>query len=284
MEVLRTLAELDNWRLRHSIANPYSLGFVPTMGALHEGHLSLIKTSQAICSHTLASIFVNPTQFNDPKDFEKYPRTTESDIAALQSIQCDALFLPSVEEMYQNPLLSVEPFDIGYLDTILEGAKRPGHYQGVATIVEKLFKAVQPHKVFMGLKDFQQVKVVEKLVMARKFPLEIIGCPTLREANGLAMSSRNMRLPETAKEKASCIYRCLSYTIENKGQKTPLEILEKAKTLHLNLPELTLEYLELRNAQDLSEISMDKWGDHISYVALFAGWLEGVRLIDNMVG
>ena len=200
------------------------IGFVPTMGALHQGHLSLIEYSKAECNLTVASIFVNPTQFNDPKDYDKYPRMTDSDSQMLKENGCDILFLPSVDEMYQHPLLEITPLDIGYLDTILEGAKRPGHYRGVATIVEKLFLSVQPDKVYMGLKDFQQVKVIEKLVLDKNMSIEIKGCPTLRESNGLAMSSRNMRLNENERSRSAIIFQTLSFIKNNAGKSTPLAL------------------------------------------------------------
>ena len=259
-----------------------TIGFVPTMGALHEGHLSLILRSISECDITVASIFVNPTQFNDKKDFEKYPRMNEADSQMLEKSGCDILFLPDVAEMYQNSLLVVQPFDIGYLDTILEGARRPSHYQGVVTIVEKLFLSVLPDMVYMGLKDFQQVKVIEKLVRDKNMQIDIIGCPTLREANGLAMSSRNMRLSEEGKERAREIYLALRYILENKNMKTPQEVVDTAITKYLANDYWEIEYLELRNAFDLSEVDMTKWNDDNDYVILYAGWLEGVRLIDNL--
>ncbi|MCE2962595.1 MAG: pantoate--beta-alanine ligase [Chitinophagales bacterium] len=263
-------------------SNGKTIGFVPTMGALHEGHLSLIRRSKAECDITVASIFVNPTQFNDQKDFDKYPRMNEADSQMLEKSGCDVLFLPDVVEMYQNSLLEVQPFDIGYLDTILEGAKRPGHYQGVATIVEKLFLSVLPDKVFMGLKDFQQVKVIEKLVRDKNMQIEIIGCPTLRETNGLAMSSRNMRLSEDGKQKASDIYQVLVYIKKHRTKDNPERVLAQAKEMIASKGYWNLEYLELRHAHDLSEIDMEQWQEGVNYVALYAGWLEGVRLIDNM--
>jgi pantoate--beta-alanine ligase len=258
------------------------IGFVPTMGALHKGHLSLIRRSKSECDITVASIFVNPTQFNDKKDFDKYPRMNEADIDLLEKSNCDLLFLPDVEEMYQNTKLEVQPFDIGYLDTILEGAKRPGHYQGVATIVEKLFLSVLPDKVYMGLKDFQQVKVIEKLVRDKNLQIEIIGCPTLREPNGLAMSSRNMRLSEDGKQKAGDIYQVLEYIKKNRAIYTPEIVLAQAKNMIASKGYWDLEYLELRHAHDLSEIDLKQWQEGVDYVALYAGWLEGVRLIDNL--
>lgn len=259
------------------------VGFVPTMGALHAGHISLIERAKRECDIVVASIFVNPTQFNDPSDFEKYPRMEKADRALLEMANCDVLFLPTVDEMYQNPVLDIEAIDLGELDTMLEGAMRPGHYQGVTTVVEKLFRAVVPHRVYLGLKDFQQVKVIEKLVKTRSLPIQIIGCPTLREPNGLAMSSRNMRLTATGREQAADIYRALAYIQSNLSSDTPRATMDAAKEKFLSSHHWRIEYLELRDSRDLSEINLDAWDTNIPYVALFAGWLEGVRLIDNLV-
>lgn len=258
------------------------IGFVPTMGALHDGHISLVLTAKQDCDLVVTSIFINPTQFNDPQDFDKYPRMNEEDSQKLEVAKCDILFLPSVDEVYKNPMLNVDPIDIGYLDTILEGAKRPGHYLGVVTIVEKLFKTVMPDYVYLGLKDFQQVKVIEKLVHEKKLDLKIVGCQTMREENGLAMSSRNMRLSPQGKMEAGEIFNQLQFIKNNLCISTPYDILEKAKSVFINNPKWELEYLEIRNARDLSEVSMKIWIDDIRYVVLFAGKIEGVRLIDNL--
>lgn len=281
MLVFHKVEDIQN-HIQSLKSNGKTIGFVPTMGALHQGHLSLIECSKTECNLTVASIFVNPTQFNDPKDYDKYPRMTDSDSQLLRENGCDILFLPSVDEMYQHPLLGITPLDIGYLDTILEGAKRPGHYRGVATIVEKLFLAVQPDKVYMGLKDFQQVKVIEKLVLDKNMSIEIIGCPTLRESNGLAMSSRNMRLSEDGKQKAGDIYHVLEFIQKHRAVDTPERVLAQAKEMIVSKGYWDLEYLELRNAHDLSEIDKQQWQEGIDYVALYAGWIEGVRLIDNL--
>lgn len=281
MEIFYTVNELRAY-FQNQKELGIVIGFVPTMGALHQGHISLIERSKAECQLTVASIFVNPTQFNDPKDYDKYPRMTETDGQMLREHGCDILFLPSVDEMYQHPLLEVSPLDIGYLDTILEGTKRPGHYQGVATIVEKLFLAVQSDKVYMGLKDFQQVKVIEKLVRDKNMPIKIIGCPTLREPNGLAMSSRNMRLSEDGKQKAGAIYQVLEFIEKHRAIDTPEIVLAKAKKMIVSKGYWDLEYLELRHAHDLSEVDLKQWQEGVDYVALYAGWLEGVRLIDNL--
>jgi pantoate--beta-alanine ligase len=281
MKLIYKTTELKNY-LDSKKSQNLKIGFVPTMGALHQGHLSLINRAKSENDVVVSSIFVNPTQFNDPKDFDKYPRTIDSDAYLLESVNCDILFLPDVEEMYQNPNLAVEPIDIGYLDTILEGEKRPGHYIGVVTIVEKLLLAVCPDSIYMGLKDYQQVKVVEKLIRDKNMNTKVIGCPTLREENGLAMSSRNVRLSDEGKIIAGNIYKTLQFIKENVCVSNPSDILEKAKSKFLINSEIEIEYLELRNAYDLSEVSSKIWIDDINYVVLFAGWLEGVRLIDNL--
>jgi pantoate--beta-alanine ligase len=281
VEIFYTVNELRAYT-QNQKALGMVIGFVPTMGALHQGHLSLIARSKAECNLTLASIFVNPTQFNDPKDYYKYPRMTETDGQMLREHGCDILFLPSVDEMYQHLLLEISPLNIGYLDTILEGAKRPGHYQGVATIVEKLFLSVQPDKVYLGLKDFQQIKVIEKLIRDKYMPIKIVSCPTLREPNGLAMSSRNMRLSEDGKQKAGDIYQVLDFIQKHRAIDTPEIVLAKAKDMIASKDYWDLEYLELRHAKDLSEIDLKHWQEGVDYVALYAGWLEGVRLIDNL--
>lgn len=259
-----------------------SIGFVPTMGALHQGHLSLIHRAKRECDIVVASIFVNPTQFNDPKDYEKYPRTLDSDCTMLENEGCHILFAPIKDEMYQNVDLEVEPIDLGFLDQTLEGTMRPGHYQGVVTIVEKLFKAVLPDKVYMGLKDYQQVMVIKKLVAMRDLPIEIVGCPTLREPDGLAMSSRNMRLSPEERVFSLQISKALYHIIQNKNQKNPEIILEETIKLFFDHPIFRLEYLELRNAEDLTEISLSSWNHEMKYVVLIAVFVGEIRLIDNM--
>lgn len=258
-----------------------TIGFVPTMGAIHAGHISLVEQSASVSDVTIVSIFVNPTQFNNQEDFLKYPRIVEEDSLKLFASSCDILFLPSVADMYDNPDLITEPIDLGYLDTILEGAMRPGHYQGVVTIVEKLIRTVEPSNVFMGLKDYQQVKVVEYLVKTKELPTQIVGCHTLREPNGLAMSSRNMRLSEEGRSEAALIYQILQGIQENSMNHTVDQILTEAKMMMSAHPQFSLEYIEIRDATDLSEVSDVLTNDH-SYVALIACWLEGVRLIDNV--
>ena len=183
------------------------IGFVPTMGALHEGHLSLVKDSKKNSDITVVSIFVNPTQFNDPEDLKRYPRTLEKDLDLLKSVNCDLVFAPSVEEIYPEP--DTRKFDFGYLESIMEGAKRPGHFNGVGQVVSRLFDIVQPHKAFFGMKDFQQVAIIKNMVKQLNYSVEIISCPIVREENGLAKSSRNTLLEENYKKNAPHIYATL---------------------------------------------------------------------------
>jgi pantoate--beta-alanine ligase len=280
MTTVYTVTDLQK-RIDQYKSENLSIGFIPTMGALHAGHISLLAKSKKECDIAVVSIFVNPTQFNNQLDFEKYPRLLEEDGKLLEASNCDVLFIPSVKEMYENPNLQVHTIDIGYLDTILEGAKRPGHYQGVVTIVEKLLLALKPDKIYLGLKDFQQVKVIEYLIAVKRLPTKVIGCATLRESNGLAMSSRNMRLTASGKEVGSNLYQALLHIANNKNKKDPKSILaESAKALE-NYP-IELEYLELRNGSDLTEVPMNEWRENANYVILIAAWVEGVRLIDNL--
>lgn len=256
------------------------IALVPTMGALHEGHLSLLKEAQQIADIVVCSIFVNPTQFNDPSDLEKYPRPEENDLQLLQEMGCDVAFLPSVEEMYPS---TEEPWhlDLGNLEQLWEGEKRPGHFQGVTQIVYKLFRLVAPDIACFGQKDFQQVMVIQRLIELKKLPVRLHIVPTVRNEEGLALSSRNMRLSEAGKQKALALYRALSHMKRhfkdhdlNRLRQEAIDILHQEK-------EIDIEYLAICETRSLQEI------DHIDpakkHVALLVAWVEGVRLIDNML-
>jgi pantoate--beta-alanine ligase len=255
-----------------------SIGFVPTMGALHKGHLSLIEASNEKADYTVASIFVNPTQFNDKSDFTRYPRTEQNDLTLLESIKTDVVFIPDTNQMYGSgeDLLA---FDFKGLDARFEGAHRPGHFQGVVTIVDKLFRLAEPDFVFMGEKDFQQLAIV-KLLAKNTFPnIEIIGCKTLRETNGLAMSSRNMLLSESEREYAAIIYQTLTEAKAN-WKKLPLDQLIKNSELKLTSRQMALEYFAIVDADTLEPL--DEYCDNKNVVALTAVRLGKVRLIDNL--
>src|SRR5579872_6663216 len=208
MIIYKKAGDLASWLEKQRQAGQ-SIGFVPTMGALHEGHISLITISKKTTSLTVCSIFVNPTQFNDPKDFQKYPVTIEKDIALLEKAGTDVLFLPGVEEVYPQGTSALEQYDIGPLETIFEGKYRPGHFQGVCQVMRRLLEIVRPDQLFMGSKDYQQCMVVQRLLGLIGIPATLHRCPILREPDGLAMSSRNMRLTPAQRSQATAIYKAL---------------------------------------------------------------------------
>lgn len=260
--------------------NEKSIGFVPTMGALHPGHLSLIKASLKQNQITIVSIFVNPTQFNNAEDLEKYPRNLQKDIALIEKASSEIIiFAPSVSDIYgENP--KSETFDFDGIDSVMEGAHRPGHFNGVGTIVKKLFEITWANYAYFGEKDYQQLCIIQKLVEVLKLNIKIIPCPTLRESNGLAMSSRNLRLSPEIREKASFIYESLisarKIFIEKDFQQTK----DFIENLYENHPDFTLEYFSIARQDNLQPVK-EKEKD-IQYRAFIAAYAEGVRLIDNI--
>ncbi len=256
-------------------------GFVPTMGALHDGHLSLLKAAQEKSDLTIASIFVNPSQFNDPEDFKKYPKTIATDIRMLEEAGCDILFLPDVTEMYPHGWQQSEPYDLGGLIDLLEGFYRPGHFQGVCQVVHRLLEIVAPGGIFMGQKDFQQCMVVQRLIAIKNLPVQLHTCPTLREADGLAMSSRNIRLSPKERAKAPAIYREILLIINNLGN-TPIRTLEGSAAKNLLEAGFTsVDYVSITTPETLKPL--EKWEAGIPAVILVAAFLGDVRLIDNML-
>lgn len=257
-------------------------GFVPTMGALHEGHISLLDSSKKVDEITVCSIFVNPTQFNDPADFEKYPITLEKDIALLETTGCDILFLPPVAEMYPKGTNPVLHYDLGYLETILEGRYRPGHFQGVCMVVHRLLEIVKPDNLYIGQKDYQQCMVIKKLIdlIGLGDLVKINISPTLRNTDGLAMSSRNMRLNDEERKKATSIYQTLCYIkdILNNGS---LRQLKEKGTAMLTEKGFKVDYVEIADADNLQPA--DHWDGEQKLVALAAAHLNQVRLIDNIL-
>jgi pantoate--beta-alanine ligase len=274
MYIIKTVLELQN--LLHQKA---SVGFVPTMGALHDGHISLIEKSRFENEITVCSIFINPTQFNNQSDFEKYPVTINSDIEKLIAAKTDVLFLPSVNEMYPTGMENMPDYDIGYLDTVLDGKFRPGHFNGVSLIVHRLLNAVQPHKLYLGEKDFQQCLVIKRMILLQKLNVETITCPTLRDEDGLAKSSRNTRLSAEARLKAPLIYNCLFYIKDNINT-IPFEQIQQSCIQKLAQNGFETEYILLANADNL-EILRD-FDERKKMVVLIATFIEGVRLIDNL--
>ncbi len=257
-----------------------SIGFVPTMGALHEGHLSLIHTARLENALVIASIFVNPTQFTELADFEKYPSTIEADILKLEKAGCDILFLPSVADMYPNGSSPSQQYDLGHLDSILEGEFRPGHFQGVCQIVHLLLEIISPGRLYLGQKDFQQCLVIKKMISQIGMDTSVIICPTQREPDGLAMSSRNVRLSHLERKKAANLFNTLSYIKEN----IQLEDLENLKQMAQNIlieQGFKVEYIAISKAQTLETVQ--NLDGKSTLVALVAAYINQVRLIDNLV-
>lgn len=281
MILFKKTADLHNY-IEEQHKKKLQTGFVPTMGALHAGHISLIKKSVAENDLTISSIFVNPTQFNDLKDFKKYPVTIEKDIYQLETSDCDVLFLPSVEEIYPTGTGQKQMFDLGYLETVLEGKFRPGHFQGVCMVMEILLKTVLPNNLYLGQKDYQQCMVIKRLIGLLKLDKEIKLniCPTLRESDGLAMSSRNIRLNEQERQNATAIYRSLLYIKEYIKHKEISELKKEAEKI-LTAKGFRIDYIEIADANSLELIN--KWDGKRKIVALIAAFMNEVRLIDNML-
>lgn len=264
--------------------NEKTIGFVPTMGALHTGHISLVNESKKENAITLCSIFINPTQFNDPADFEKYPVTIETDIEMLENAGCDVLFLPGVNEIYpQGITADTEQYDLGHLEAVLEGKYRPGHFQGVCLVVERLLNIANPDVLYLGQKDYQQCMVINRLLhlMGKEESVTIKICPTLREKNGLAMSSRNMRLSEAERANARIIYESLVQLTKELIPGRELFILKEMVEKKLAHAGFQTDYVEVADAATLSSVST--WDGKQKLVALIAAFLNGVRLIDNMI-
>lgn len=256
-----------------------SIGFVPTMGDLHEGHLSLINRSIAENDINICSIFVNPTQFNQKNDFDNYPQVLEKDVISLKDLDLDAIFAPSVDDIYPNGKELKEPYPIGKLEHHIEGEKRPGHFQGVCQVVDQLLKIVNPSKLYLGEKDYQQVAVLQRLIEITKMKTEVVPCPIIREKHGLAMSSRNSRLSKDAFETAGNIYKELKIIRENQNSSDFSELQRVAVESLKNLGFET-EYILLVNAKTF-EI-LENFNSEIPMRLLVATWLDGVRLIDNI--
>ncbi len=273
MLIFKKQSDLRNWISRQG---KVCIGFVPTMGALHRGHISLIEQSKRECELTVCSIFVNPTQFNDPADLVKYPRPIGYDIELLQQAGCDALYLPEYTDLYEtNDLLQT---DLGGLDTLWEGEQRPGHFLGMVTVVKKLFDAVQPTHVFFGQKDFQQCSVIRKMMRNFQMQMSFRMCDIIREDDGLAMSSRNIRLSAEERKTASNIYKTLSTATIKKETLSP-EMLGQWATKELGNAGMVVEYAAIVDTTDLKPATTWEWPT----VLLVAVKLPSVRLIDNIL-
>jgi pantoate--beta-alanine ligase len=292
MIIFNSIAELQK-HLDSMREEQKKIGFVPTMGALHEGHISLIQAARQGSDHVISSIFVNPTQFNDLSDLEKYPRTMEADCRMLENAGCDSVFAPDIGEIYSPAELELKrrnvedkswtegkKVDFGLLDKVMEGALRPGHFNGVAQVVSKLFRIIRPDVAFFGRKDFQQLVIIKSMVKQLGMPVRIVSCPTLREPNGLAMSSRNERLSPGDREKAGMIYDTLCFLKQNSSSGDVEGLKRQALAMISSEPGLEPEYLEIVDPDTLLPLKGEK--NLSGAVACIAVKLGSVRLIDNM--
>ena len=277
MKIVKGINELKGY-LVDSKRNGKRIGLVPTMGALHKGHLSLVERCVRENDICVVSVFVNPTQFNDKHDLETYPRTLEADCALLESAGCDFVFAPSVEEMYPEP--DTRTFDFGTVMQVMEGAKRPGHFNGVAQVVSKLFYIVEPDNAYFGEKDFQQLAIIREMVKQMKFPLEIVGCPIVREADGLALSSRNSRLNDEERKNALNISKTLFESRNFAASHSVAETKQFVEEAINQAPGLRLEYFELVDGRTLQ--SIQNWDDTDYAVGCITVFCGEVRLIDNI--
>jgi len=286
MKIFKKVADLRQW-----LASQISpIGFAPTMGALHEGHLELIRMAKREGCLAVASIFVNPTQFNDPRDLEKYPRTAEKDTALLLTADCDALFMPPVEEVYPPGVDLTIDLDFKQLDKVMEGEFRPGHFKGMATVVNRLLDIVRPDKLYMGQKDFQQLSIVRDMIRQLALPVELVMCPTVREPDGLAMSSRNVRLSPEMREAAPVIHDTLQWAKTALKQDMMVAEIKEAAFQRLSGAGLRPEYFEIVDGVSLEAIPskgalvfLEDQGTRGPIVACTAVFADEVRLIDNLM-
>ena len=278
MTVLRSLLELNEWRAQ---IGEQTLGFVPTMGALHRGHISLVEQSLSMADLTLVSIYVNPTQFNNAEDLEKYPSTLEQDLTLLSATGDVVVYLPTQNDLYPNGLHS-RNFDFGSLGTFMEGAGRPGHFEGMATVVTRFFEIIRPHCAFFGEKDYQQLAIIKQVVADENWPVEIIACATLREDDGLAMSSRNLRLSAEQRSAAKEIHRIISQWISSTDFNATMPHTARiALVENINsIDHLEVEYLEFSASNTL--IPVDRFDLNVPTRVFAAVMCGKVRLIDNL--
>ncbi len=276
MQKFKTKSDLSFYL--SSLADPL-IGFVPTMGALHNGHLELLRQAKKQCSVVVCSIFVNPTQFSNKEDFNSYPNTLSDDITKLEKINCDVLYVPDVSDLYTIDE-KTKHYNLNGLDNVMEGKFRKGHFDGVATIIEKFFNIIRPHKAYFGQKDLQQILVVKSLTKQLNLPIEIISVPTIREENGLAMSSRNKLLYPKQIETASMLYKSLKFCKTNKDKFLITNLKNYIKIQFSEQLEVDLEYLEFVDANNLQNISFFQENNNAICIAAYLG---GVRLIDNII-
>lgn len=281
MWLSRSITSLKT-HLQKPRANGSIIGFVPTMGALHEGHLSLIQRCKKEADLCLCSIFVNPTQFNDPKDLEKYPRTAEADLGKLLEVGVEHLFYPGAEEIYPEGTSQTNPIDFGFLATTLEGQHRPGHFEGMAQVVERLLSIVEPDVLVMGQKDLQQSLIVHELITRRGLKVRMVVEETVREPDGLALSSRNVRLSEEGRRNALLLSKALKKVVNAASPgMSAHSLLELGKSVLQTSNQVEVEYFDIRRRDNLKPVSTIQKGE--KYAVLIAAHVDGVRLIDNMI-
>lgn len=278
MQIINTIEEVK-FHLNKIREQGMSVGFVPTMGALHEGHLSLIREARKENDYVVCSIFVNPIQFNNKSDLEKYPRNIEKDITLLNDEKCDILFYPSEVEIL--PESKTESFDFGGLDQVMEGKFRPGHFIGVATIVKILFEIIKPQRAYFGMKDYQQVVIIHKMTKDHNLPVEIIPCPTVRDDDGLALSSRNQLLSKSDRKQAANIFKVLKMIKIHSGFSTINEIKEYVESQFRKSKNVKLEYFEIVDMYSLKPLKA--WAESNNVIACTAVYVGNVRLIDNII-
>lgn len=279
MQVTTTIDEYQKIIEQASLKN-LKIGFVATMGALHQGHITLIELAKKECEIVVCSIFINPTQFNNPDDFATYPKTIDKDIELLVQANCDILFLPNTEEVFPKEQ-KLNSYSLSGLDVLFEGEKRPGHFNGVCNVVHRLFQILKPQKAYFGQKDFQQLAIIQHMTEKLGLGVEIVGCKTAREANGLAKSSRNLLLSDKAKSEAGIIYNTM---MEAKSEFEKIEIPELikiAKNKLKKIPNSKIDYVSIAETSTLQEVNKRKKGQKI--VMLVAVFVENVRLIDNLM-
>jgi pantoate--beta-alanine ligase len=280
MLLFKRVADLQKY-IKMLKTNGQTIGFAPTMGALHAGHTSLVDQAKGACDVAVVSIFINPTQFNDPKDLDKYPRTPERDLELLADAGCDIVFMPDVSEVYPHGNTPSVKYDFGKLERVLEGEFRPGHFDGMAQVVSRLLDIVQPHQLFMGQKDFQQLAIVARMLTLQKSKIELVSCAIIRENDGLAMSSRNVRLPESDRAIAPLISQTLEEAADKVEDYSPSEIARICATKLKLEPRFKLEYFDIVDGRTLLPIRTFEDTDYA--VALTAVWVGDVRLIDNRI-
>ena len=279
MELIKTMLELERVKALFKNQNE-GFALVPTMGALHEGHLSLIQRAKTDHQNIVISIFVNPTQFNNASDLERYPRQLEEDLKQIKSVAPNAIvFAPAVSEIYPEGLRT-RSYDLNGLDTTMEGHHRKGHFDGVCTVVEALLRLIEPTSVYFGEKDYQQLQIIRHMVRNRSIPVRIVGCPIIRETSGLAMSSRNALLPEASRKKAAMIYKILKTAKTKFGTKSANKVADWVRKEFAQYPEFELEYFQIATADSLQPVKRKL--KNKKYRAFIAVYISGIRLIDNI--